>query len=125
MSKLAQAAVADGFDVDEKSGEVQRRLLARTVKGILNGSVNWTGELTLTADGATELTTEKDDNVTPDSQVSLIAMTPEAAALVGKVWLATLTPGTQWSGKQTGEFILKHPPLTAGVVARFRYSLKG
>lgn len=101
--------------------EVRQRFLDMHAKG----SVQWISEFTL-ATGATS-TTVPDSRVTTDSQISLHPMTPEAAALVGKVYIAAagLTPGTESSTSRVGQFVVTHPNLTAGVVATFRSSCKG
>ena len=101
--------------------EVGRRLDAV----IKRGSVEWVGEFTL-ATGATS-TTITDERVSTDSQISLMPVTPEAAALLGKVWIETagLIPGTAWTATKIGTFVVKHPNLLSGVVATFRSCCKG
>lgn len=109
-----------------ESDLAHRREVARRLEAVVKrGGVEWVSEVTL-ATGATT-TTFTDERTSTDSQVSLHPMTPEAAALVGKVWIgaADLVPGVPWGATQVGQITINHPNLTAGVVATFRSSTKG
>lgn len=111
-----------------ESDLASKRDIARKLDAVISrGAVDWTGEVTLTADGASTSTTVTDERITTDSQLSLQPTTPEAAALVGKVWIdpANITPGTAWSGSEIGTLTVSHPPLVVGVVATFRICIKG
>lgn len=103
----------------------RREVRQRFQDMVTKGSVQWVNEFTL-ATGATS-TTVNDPRVTTDSQISLMPLTPEAAALQGKVYIAAagLTPGTESSSSRVGQFVVTHPNLLAGVVATFRSSCKG
>jgi hypothetical protein len=93
-----------------------KREVGRRIDAIVNGDgVNWVQEFTL-ATGATS-TTVTDNRITSEGQISLQPVTPEAAALVGKCYIATITAGSS--------FVVSHPPLDVGVVATFRSSTKG
>jgi hypothetical protein len=107
---------------------VHKREVARKIDAVVNrGAVNWVAEGTLSAGAGATTTTFEHDAVTTDSQISLHALTPEAAALLGKCWitLADLVPGVAWSGSEVGKFTVRHPALLSGVVATFRFSIKG
>ncbi len=109
-----------------ESDLAHRREVARRLDGVVKrGTVEWVTEFTL-ATGTTS-TTVTDERVSSDSQISLHPLTPEAAALLGKVWIQAsgLVPGTAWSASPVGQFTVNHPNLSGGVVATFRSSCKG
>jgi hypothetical protein len=110
---------------DEPLDRQHKRAVNADLDDIKSGRVNWVLIVTL-ATGATT-TQVAADSVTPSCQVSMDATTPEAAALLGKVWLtfAGRQPGTPWGSTQTGRLIFSHPVLRSGVVATFRCSVKG
>lgn len=107
-------------DLGHKRGV--KRGLASITRG---GQVNWVVEGTL-ATGATS-TTFTLDSVTSKSQVSMHPLTPEAAAIQPKCWItaAGLVPGTAFTTSSVGQFTVQHPALLGGVVATFRFSVKG
>jgi hypothetical protein len=113
-------------DLEGRSSDVaHKRDTIRTLGEVIAGRVNWVLQLTL-ATGATS-TVVAADTITPGCQVSLDPMTPQAAALMGKVWLPQVDrqPGSPSAPTQTGRLIVQHPMLNSGVVATFRASVKG
>jgi hypothetical protein len=86
--------------------------------------VNWVGEVTL-EDGVNS-TVVADERVTPDCEVSLMPLTANAAALLGKLYIptATLLEGTAYRPNPVGSFTIQHP-IVASVDYSYRYSIKG
>jgi hypothetical protein len=99
-----------------------KRALANIAR---DGKVNWVLEGTLVT--GTTSTVFTSDSVSTKAQISISPVTPEAAALLGKVWIpsATLVPGNAFSGSPVGKFTVQHPNLLPGVVATFRFCVKG
>lgn len=102
-----------------------RREVARRLADFLVGRVNWVLVFTL-ATGVTT-TVVPADTITPNCEVSLDPLTPEAAALMGKVWAtaANRVPGSPSDPTQIGQLTLNHPVILGGVVATYRASVKG
>ena len=128
MASDSRTPLLPVFDGDSPEQDLaHKRAVKRSVDGIINGRVNWVVEGTLLATGVTS-TTFKADNITPDCQICWQPCTSDAAALMTKIWIASpgaLVPGTAWSGAQVGTFTVSHPSLSVGVVARYRFSIKG
>lgn len=113
---------------DAQSDLAHKREVKRGLDGVIQaGRVQWVTEFTLVADGVTTSTTVSDERVNTGSQISLHPMTPEAAAILGLVWIAApdLVPGAAWTATQVGTFAVNHPPINIGEVVRFRSSTKG
>jgi hypothetical protein len=119
------AAVTRLDSQDEPLDRRHKRIANRALDDLQNGRVNWVLAVTL-ATGASS-TTVAADSITATCQVSLDALTPEAAALRGKVWVtaAGRQPGSPSAPTQTGRLTFNHPVLNSGVVATFRCSVKG
>jgi len=107
----------------EKSDDLaQKRALNRVVDEMRRGAVNWVGEVTL-EQGALG-TTVVDDRITENSQVSLTALTFEAASIIGRCFVVEVRPGTPWNPNRIGEFVIVHPaPYNSN--CRLRFSVKG
>lgn len=100
-----------------------KREVARRLDGIARrGQVGWTSTVTLIADGTSTTTTVKSELLSSTSQISFSPRTPEAAALLGKVSVGTITPET---GGTVGSAVIQHPSLLVGVVATFTLSIHG
>lgn len=112
---------------DEPLDRRHKRIANAALDDLQRGRVNWVLAVTLSAGVGASSTTVAADSVTPGCQVSLDALTPEAAALRGKVWItaAGRQPGAPSAPTQTGRLTLNHPVLNSGVVATFRCSVKG
>lgn len=110
---------------DEPLDRSHKRSVNNKLDSIMAGRVNWVLMFTL-ATGASS-TVVAADTITPNCQVSLDPMTPQAAALVGKIWISQVDrqPGAPSNPTQTGRLTLEHPVLNSGVVATFRASVKG
>lgn len=105
-----------------------RREVGRRIDGIqIRGDVQWCQQVTLTADGAATTTSVTCELVTTTSQVSFQPMTPEAATLLGKIWItaADYVPGTAYTASIIGRLTINHPALVVGQVATLRISVKG
>lgn len=98
------------------------RETARKLEGLQDkGRVNWCGDFTITA--AANTTTVVDDRVTENCEISLHPKDANAASLLPRLVVKTLTPGTPWAAAALGRFVLEHP-IVSGTYG-FRYSIKG
>lgn len=88
------------------------------------GASGWVVEFTLSAGAGATSTKVAAASASPTCQVSLEPITPEAAALLGKVWVpsASLVSNSDLTG---GSFTVQHPAILAGVTAKYRASVKG
>jgi hypothetical protein len=100
------------------------REIRKRLDEVIAGKVNWGGDFTLGS--AATSTVVEDDRVSPDSEISLHALTADAASLLGKMHIDTtdLTPGTAYSASPIGRFTVRHP-IVGTSNFKFRYSIKG
>jgi len=69
------------------------RQVSEVVRGLMNGKSNNTGEITLTAGGATT-TTLNDERIGYESVIIFSPLTSSAAALVGSLYVSARSQGS-------------------------------
>lgn len=107
---------------EEKDPLAQDREHNRRLDGITRGQVNWVGEVTLPQGNLG--TVIVDDRITENSQVSLTALTFEAACVIDRCLVLNVWQGTQWMPNRIGQFLLLHPAVSNNNV-KLRFSVKG
>lgn len=70
-----------------------QRQVAEVVRGLMNGKSNNTGEITLTAGGATS-TTLNDERIGAESVIIFSPLTSSAAGLVGSLYVSARNQGS-------------------------------
>lgn len=116
-------AAEPAFVRQEKANDLgHTRETSRKLEGIQDlGRVNWCGDLTIAT--AANTTTVVDDRVTQNCEISLHPKNANAASLLPRLVVKTLSPGTPWAANKVGQFVLEHP-IVSGTYS-FRYSIKG